>query len=273
MSSYLAIPSIINVSFSSIHPAIIYLSIHPCLLSIQCLAPQSSMNQSLSTVYQPTISINPSTHNLSIHLSLLSICSPIIYLSSLISIHPQLIYPSDVLPVNPLSNSTIYPSPISTINVSINRSVCTLYHRPTYLSALSIIYQSTISIYQSSHPSSMYPKIYPSIEPSSITSIYPPIQSSSVYHVYPSVSTTYLSSISTISLCNLPSIHLSVCTTYLSICHLPIYINLCIYLSSIHLSVYLYIYPCVYSCGSQLGMTMPLRVCMIRHGDIFCCRN
>lgn len=129
-----------------------------------------------------------------------------------------------------------YPSPISTINVSINQSVCTLYHRPTYLSALSIIYQSTISIYQCSHPSSIYPYIYPSIEPSSIMSIYPPIQSSSIMSLYPSVSTTYLSSISTINLCNLPSIHLSVSTTYLSICHLPIYINLCIYLSSIHVS-------------------------------------
>ena len=119
------------------------------------------MNQSLSTIYQPAISLNPFTHNLSIHLSLLSICSPIIYLSSLISIHPQLIYPSDVLPVNPLSNSTIYPSPISTINVSIDQPVCTIIDQPIYLHYLSSINLPFLSmqppiIYLSKNLSTVY---------------------------------------------------------------------------------------------------------------------
>ena len=190
------------------------------------------MNQSLSTIYQPAISLNPSTHNLSIHLSLLSICSPIIYLSSLISIHPQLIYPSHVLPVNPLSNSTIYPSPISTINVSINQSVCTLYHRPIYLSALSIIYQSTISINAATHHLS----IQKSINSLSCLSIHTFNHHLSIMSIHLSLLPTY--HLFLLSVYIIPSIHLSVSTTYLSICHLPIYINLC-YLPIIYSCVYL----------------------------------
>ena len=151
--------------------------------------------------------------------------------------------------------------------MSINRSVCTLYHRPTYLSALSIIYQSTISIYQCSRPSSIYPKIYPSIEPSSITSIYPPIQSSSVYHVYPSVSPTYHLFLLSVYVIYHLSIYLSVQPTYLYV----IYLSISIYVSTYHLSIYLSIFISIH--GSQLGMTMPLRVWMTRHGDIFRCRN
>lgn len=159
--------------------------------------------------------------------------------------------------IHRLSLLSMYLSISLSVLSSTNLSICTIYHLSIY------------HFYQCSHPSSIYPKIYQQ----SIMSIYPCIQSSSVYHVYPFVSTTYLSSISIISLHN---------TIYPFIClyNLPIYMSSTyLYqsmLSTYHLSmclpllsVYLYIYPCIYSCGSQLGMTMPLRVCMIRHGDIF----
>lgn len=67
LASYLAALPIMKLPFSSTHPATICLPIHPRLLSTQCRPPLSSMNQSPSTIYQPTISINPSTHSLAIH--------------------------------------------------------------------------------------------------------------------------------------------------------------------------------------------------------------
>ena len=151
--------------------------------------------------------------------------------------------------------------------LSISLSVLSIIDQSIYLHYLSSINLPFLSM----QPPIIYLSKNLSIQ--SIMSIYPRIQSSSVYHVYPSVSTSYLSSISTISLCNLPSIHLSVSTTYLSMSSTYLYQSM---LSTYHLSmclpllsVYLYIYPCTYSCGSQLGMTTPLRVCMIRHEDIF----
>ena len=161
------------------------------------------MNPSLSTIYRPTISMNPSTHNLSTHSVI-----PTIY----VSVHPsspiishQSIYMSTinlsiylcVQPANPSSISTIYPPSISTTNIpSINRSVSTLYHRPTYLSALSPINLPLLSINPATHQLSIHTSIhpfnhhlsimsiYPPIQPASIVSLYPPIQPLSVYHVY-----------------------------------------------------------------------------------------
>ena len=151
--------------------------------------------------------------------------------------------------------------------LSISLSVLSIIDQSIYLHYLSSINLPFLSM----QPPIIYLSKNLSIQ--SIMSIYPRIQSSSVYHVYPFVSTTYLSSISIISLRNtiypficLYNLPIYMSSTYLYQCMLSTHhVSMCLPL----LSVYLYIYPCTYSCGSQLGMTTPLRVCMIRHEDIF----
>lgn len=156
------------------------------------------------------------------------------------------------LPIHHLSQLFIHRlSLLPTYHLSIGLSLPSITDQPIYLHYHLSIYH----FYQSSHPSTIYPYIYPPIQPS-------------VYNVSLSIHPSLLP-ISTINLCNLSPIHLPVSTTYLSICHLP---NIPIYLC-ISLFVYFYIYLCVYSCGSQLEMTMPLRGRMTRHGDIFYCQN
>lgn len=155
--------------------------------------------------------------------------------------------------------SIIYLNYLSTVYLyyqhTIYQSVCLYPLSLTNLSICTITYQSTTSINPATHQLSIHTSIHP-------------FNHLSIMSLYPSIRLYYLP-ISTINLCNLSPIHLPVSTTYLSICHLP---NIPIYLC-ISLFVYFYIYLCVYSCGSQLEMTMPLRGRMTRHGDIFYCQN
>lgn len=122
-----------------------------------------------------------------------------------------------------------YPSPITTINVSINRSVCTLYHQPTYLSALSSINLPFLSINAATHHPSIHTSIHPLNHPLSCLSIHP------FNH--------HLSCLS-IHLSLLPTYHLFLLSIYV-IYHLSIYLSL--QPTYLYQSMYLpIIYPCVY---------------------------
>ena len=173
LSSYLAALPIIKLPFSSIHPATICLSFHPCLLSTQCRPPLSSMNQSPSTMYQPTISINPSTQSLSIHSFISAIClsvhRPSIYhLTSIdLCIHNQPIRLSVCAPCQSIVSLNYLSVVYLYYEHTIYRSVCLdslITDQPIYLHHHLPIYH----FYQSSHPSTIYPYIYPPIQPASV---------------------------------------------------------------------------------------------------------
>jgi len=153
------LPSLKLVSCTTYHQAIIsinpsthHLSIHPCLLSNVYLHYHLWIHLYLPSIDLPFLWIHPHIIYLHIQLSRLS-TYPFTHRPPIIS--HQSIYKSTinlsiylcVRPANPSSISTVYPPSISTTNIpSINRSVSTLYHWPTYLSALSPINLPLLSI-------------------------------------------------------------------------------------------------------------------------------
>ena len=183
----------------SINPSTHHLSIHPCLLSNVYLHYHLWIHLYLPSIDLPFLWTHPPIIYLRIQLSRLS-TYPFTHRPPIIS-HQSIYKPTInlsiylcVQPANPSSISTIYPPSISTTNIpSINRSASTLYHRPTYLSALSPINLPLLSINPATHQLSIHTSIHP-------------FNHLSIMSLYPSVRLYYLP-ISTINLCNLSPIH------------------------------------------------------------------
>ena len=199
----------------SINPSTHHLSIHPCLLSNVYLHYHLWIHLYLPSIDLPFLWIHPPIIYLHIQLSRLS-TYPFTHrhLSSRInlSICPQSTYPSICvynLPIHHLSQLFIHRlSLLPTYHLSIGLSLPSITDQPIYLHYHLSIYH----FYQSSHPSTIYPYIYPPIQPSSVYNVYLPTHSTSIYRVsLPTHSTTVcLSSLSAHTFNN----HLSCLSTH-----------------------------------------------------------